>query len=357
MSAFEEILVSDFLDHEGLDYRLASGSSGEQLNVQECPCCGNRKWKVYLNADSGLGNCFVCNETFNRWTFIAAHLNTRDRNLIRKKLTDIGRELGYRPRAKKIEVYTEVASALLPSSLPLPDGAGKNAAYLEKRGITGQYAKRFNLRWCRYGVHRYIAEGQEKTQKFDDRIIIPILDLNGELVTFQGRDMTGTSERKYLFPTQLPATGRYLYNGHEAMALHAKHIIMNEGAFDVIPTAIACDIFPSLRGVVPVGSFGKKLSTSTGDKPSQVDALRTLKRQAGLESVTMMWDGEPSALTSALDACRLITGVGLKARIALLPQGKDPNEVDACEIEASFLNAKKYSRLLEIQWRVRNPYA
>lgn len=356
MSILEAVEVSEFLDSEGLDYRLASGSSGEQLNVKECPCCGNSRWKVYLNAETGLGNCFVCDEKFNFWKFIAAVLGTTDGALIRRRLSQLAKEIGYRPK-KKIEVAADFDEAVLPLSLALPDKEGRNAVYLEKRGITGEYSRRFGLRWCRYGYHEYTYKGEKKTQRFNDRIIIPILNLDGELVTFQGRDITGESDRKYLFPAQMPATGRYLYNGHEAMARKAKHIIMNEGAFDVIPTAIACDVIPELKGIVPVGSFGKSLSKSVGDKPSQVDALRTLKQKAGLQTVTMMWDGEPAALQSALKACQDITKLGLEARIALLPAGKDPNEVDSSEIARSFADAKPYSRLLDVRWRTRNPYS
>lgn len=357
MSLLDEIDMAEVLDYEGVDYKLASGSSGEQLNIKECPFCGNSKWKVYANADTGLGNCFVCNTTFNKWVLLTGILGTTDRTLLKRKIAEIGKSLGFKPAGKKITVLTEVPTAMLPLSLALPDSTGKNAPYLEQRGITGHYAKRFNLRWCRNGYHEYVVDGQKKTQWFNDRIIIPVLDLDGELVTFQGRDITGESDRKYLFPAQLPATGRYLYNGHEALALRSKHIIMNEGAFDVIPTAIACDTLPQLKGVIPVGSFGKNLSASAGDKPSQVDALRTLKVKGGLQSVTMMWDGEPAALSSALDACRLIQGVGLVARIALLPPGKDPNEVDASVIASAFANATLYSRLLEARWRTRNPYS
>ncbi len=357
MAKLSDIDLLDFLDYEGLEYRETSGTSGEQVNLKECPTCGNEKWKVYLNAETGLGNCFVCETKFNRWTFLKDYLGTLDKKILWKYIEDTAKALGYRPKKKKIKVAVEDddIEAKLPESIALPDRAGKNAAYLDARGIDASYAKRFNLRICRYGTHKYMRDEEEAYQRFDDRIIIPVFDLDGELVTFQGRDISGTSDRKYLFPAKLPATGRYLFNAHEAMALRAKHIIMNEGAFDVIPTAIACDVFPELEKVVPVGSFGKSLTDSkTG--VSQVDALRKLRQQGGLESVTIMWDGEKSPLISALDASRVITGLGLKARIALLPAGKDPNEVDAIVIRDAYVGAKEYTRMLDVRWRVKNPY-
>lgn len=356
MTRFSEIEIADFLDYEGIEYRETSGTSGEQLNIKECPNCGNAKWKVYLNAEEALGNCFVCGTTFNRWSFLKDYLGTHDRVQVRRYLDTMLRSFGYRPKKKmKVLAETDDLEAKLPQSIPLPDRKGKNSPYLEERGITGEYAKRFNLRLCQYGSHVYIRDGEEAHQRFDDRIIIPVFDLKGDLVTFQGRDVTGTSDRKYLFPAKLPATGRYLLNGHEAMALRAKEIIINEGAFDVMPTAIACDRFPEMHRVVAVGSFGKHLSdTRTGD--SQIDALRKLKREGGLESATIMWDGERAALLSALDAASKIKGVGLQVKIALLPAGCDPNEVDASQIRDAYLAAKPYSRLLDVRWRTNNPY-
>jgi DNA primase len=353
----DDLEPSEVLDELGWDYKETSGSSGEQLNVKECPTCGNSKWKTYLNAETGFGACFVCDQTFNKWTFVAAALGGVDKKTVGKFFHGMNKVSVFRPKeTKQMAVHTEVESARLPLSMALPTSAGRNDPYLEDRGITSPYAKRFNLRICKYGYHSYERDGTKMTQKFDDRIIIPVLDLNGDLVSFQGRDITGKSDRKYLFPAQLPATGRYIYNGHEAMALRASEVIMNEGAFDVIPVAICCDLFPEMRSIVPVGSFGKHLSSGSADKPGQLDALSHMKRNGSLKVVTIMWDGEPAALLSALGAAALITGLGLRARIALLPAGKDPNEVDAVVIRDAWLEAKTYTRLLDIRWRARNPY-
>ena len=54
--ALDRIDMEAWLDAEGIDYKITRGSRGTQINVKECPCCGNSNWKVYLNADNGLGN-------------------------------------------------------------------------------------------------------------------------------------------------------------------------------------------------------------------------------------------------------------------------------------------------------------
>jgi hypothetical protein len=65
-----------FLDAEGIRYKRGMGSRGPQLNLQTCPFCGGNKWKVFVNAENGLGNCFhgSCEKTFNKIGFVRAVL-------------------------------------------------------------------------------------------------------------------------------------------------------------------------------------------------------------------------------------------------------------------------------------------
>jgi DNA primase len=79
-------------------------------------------------------------------------------------------------------------------------------------------------------------------------------------------------------------------------------------------------------------------------------------RNLGTQEVTIMWDGEWRALVSALDAAELLEKIGLKARIALLPADRDPNEVLPEVVRQAFWSAKRYSKGLSVKWRLRNPY-
>ena len=83
-------------------------------------------------------------------------------------------------------------------------------------------------------------DGDVWYQDFSSRVIIPVYDLRGNLVTFQGRDITGKSDRKYLFPVGLPSTGRFLFNGHVAFN-GCREILIGEGAFDVMAQQKAID--------------------------------------------------------------------------------------------------------------------
>lgn len=344
----ESIDMETWLDDQGLRYKVVRGSSGRQANIKECPCCGNDKYKVYIGLDTGLGNCFVCEEKFNRWKFIKSYLGTNNRAAI-EHIKSVARDQGWRPPKRQSNAAELSATGLaLPASLPMPH-MGRNLKYLDNRGITGDIAGYFGLRFSHRGRFDYLDDdGHPVTQDYSNRIIIPIFDLAGQLVSFQGRDITGTSEKKYLFPPGFASTGTHLYNGHNAIG--AKRIAIGEGVFDVAAIKIALDGEMALRDVVPIGTFGKHLSH--GDEDSQLAKLMALKTQ-GLEEVTFLWDGEPAAINAAIESALLLHTVGLRARIGILPEGKDPNEIPADVLRQVFYKARVVNPTTATQMRLR----
>lgn len=66
----DDIDTEQLVAFEGYEYRVSNGNSGVQLNIKDCPNCHRSDYKVYLNAETGLGNCFVCNTGFNKYKFV-----------------------------------------------------------------------------------------------------------------------------------------------------------------------------------------------------------------------------------------------------------------------------------------------
>ena len=336
-SEIDEILkkldIGAYMDREGIEYKPTSGSRGPQYNLEVCPCCGNDKWKVFLNQESGLGNCFHgdCEKKFNKFTFIRHHTGLAGKDLM-EHIRSVGAEIGWRPARKSvIAVTTDVRNLKIPNSFDIPIN-GRNLAYLENRGITVDIAKYFHLRFCKKGLFVYEVEGMKRFMPFDMRVIIPVFDLDGTLVSFQGRDITGEAEKKYLFPPGFASTGEHLYNGHNVH--NTERIVVGEGVFDIMAQKIALDQDPDLRDVVPVGTFGKHLSEG------QLWKLLVLKER-GVKEITFMWDGELKATDDAIASGIAAKGLGFKVRIAMLPKGKDPNEVSTEVVRAAFWGARE----------------
>lgn len=343
-----------FLERESIPFKSSHGVSGLQFNIKTCPnpACGDTRWRTYFGNDTGAGNCFVCDKGFNKLSFIHMYLGSlqwRDTIAFAK---DILRDQGWRPRREAVVATTE-HNVVLPISRSIPLEDGSNLAYLENRGFTTDIARYFSLMWCEFGWWKYHRDGREKIQDFSGRVIVPVYDLDGDLKTFQGRDITGGSDRKYLFPASLPGTGKFLLNAHNFTATDS--IVMGEGVFDVAAIKMALDEDPDLRRVVPVGSFGKHLSYGSMEGDDQLGRFNILKSR-GLKFVTIMWDGGAKEIVSALNAAKLINNIGLTARLACLPKGKDPNEVTPDIVRRAYYEASVWTPALDVRWRLRNPY-
>lgn len=345
--------VVEFLENEGIKYKETAGHSGPQIVLQTCPFCGNKKWKVYANKETGYGNCFVCETTFNKMSLVKVLLGDIPWSKVYDYVNTSVVNVGFVFKKKQPTVYVHDNAVVLPNSEPLPFADGSNLPYLECRGITGELASYFHLRYCQKGEWRYMKENEWRERDFSHRVIVPIYDLDGSLQTFQGRDITGTAGQKYLFPATLPGAGRFLYNGHNATL--AKRVVLTEGVFDTFAAKIALDDDESLRDIVPIASFGKHLSSGKHVADDQLSRFLQLKNMH-LEEVIVMWDGEENALRAAIRAGRILRQVGLSVKMAFLPKEKDPNEVPPFVVCAAIANAKPLTDANCITWSLNNPY-
>lgn len=334
----ERFDLEQWLDDEGVEYNLTSGQSGEQINVTTCPRCGGSKKKVFLNRETGLGNCFhgscVGEPGFNKFTFIQ-HYTGENAKVVIDIIKLQAEEQGWRPKRKREPVKVTVPDTItLPESTELPVN-GRNLKYLTERGFTPQTVGAFHLRYSVNGCYWYKdIEGKSRRQNYAKRVIIPLFDSTGKMVTFQGRDITGGADRKYLFPPMLPSTGRYLYNAHKAKG--ERDLIIGEGVFDVMAIHQAINRYKLNDECAVVGSFG--ISFSTGPEQQLCELQKLI--DTGVRSVTFMWDGGKKATNAAFkNALELATRIDVPIRIAQLPGESDPNEVSPKQVIDAFNNA------------------
>lgn len=360
LEASEQIDLEYFLEREGVSYRATHGSSGAQFNLQTCPKCEGHGYKTFVNQETGFGNCFhgSCGAKFNKFTMIKTVTGLAGRQLD-DYIKELAEEMGWRPRVKvSLAKESKQVDLVLPETYPIPFADGSNLTYLENRGITTEVCKRFGLRFAQKSWFNYMSEGERRGQLYENRVIIPVFDMDGKMVSFQGRDITGEAQRKYLFPPGFSSTGRYLYNANTwPKDGSVDTAIINEGVFDVIATDMALRTQRDLRNVLPVGTFGKHLSY--GGEQSQLGELLRLKNERGLKRVVFMWDGEIAAIDAAFESAKLVSELGLMTSIAILPGGKDPNEVPAsvvCNAYRSAVRATK-SNALTVKMKVRKALA
>lgn len=347
-----EVDLEDFLSWEAITYRRAG--SGANLQIQECPFCGDSRFKVYFHRDKKTGLCFHgdCNARFNLFTFTRQHLGTDNQGTI-NHLKEYARQAGHVSARPATVERLPTEGWELPDSVPLPTPEGHTHPSLIKRHITLDTQALFGLRWCEKGRWSYQdMDGVQRQMIFDQRIIIPVHDLDGTVKTFQGRDGTGTAEKRYLFPATLPGTGRFLYGGH--LVSGKSHLVIGEGPFDVMATHQAISGHPDFRDVGAVGSFG--LSIGIGDGNDQLARLLKLK-QEGANTLTFLWDGERGAYLAAVNYGEKLLAHGFRVRIGLLPPDHDPNEVPTQTVREAIENAQELTQMGALLARLHPAYA
>jgi len=318
--ALDKIDVEAYLDRSGVDFTPSYGTRGKQLNLHTCPACGGGERKTYINAETGLGNCFhgSCGARFNKFKLFRAVSGLSGREFD-DHIASTAADMGWMPKREKLDIKR--GDLELPTKCWQLPVDGQNLQYLQDRGVSLESCSWFNLAYCHGGWFRYLlADGTERFMSFDQRVIIPICDLTGRLVSFQGRDITGEKDPKYLFPPGFAVAGSHIYNGHTFQDGVHNHAIVGEGAFDAIAMHQAIAGSPSCEGMMAIATFGMHLS---GGPDGQIAKLLELKER-GLKTVTMLWDAEGKAMKHAVKMGLVLIGLGFTVRIARLPAGYDP---------------------------------
>lgn len=147
------------------------------------------------------------------------------------------------------------------------------------------------------------------TDKFWNRVMFPIMNVNNKVIGFGGRVM-GDGEPKYLNSpeTILFDKSRNLYGLNLARTARAKNMIICEGYMDVIALHQA--------------GFGQAVA-SLGTALTEGHAA-LLKRYT--DEVLICYDSDGAGQKAALRAIPILKGVGLRTKVINMQPYKDPDE-------------------------------
>ena len=144
------------------------------------------------------------------------------------------------------------------------------------------------------------------------RVMFPIRDVTGRFIGFGGRTLkTDKKVPKYVNSPESPFydKSRALYGIHLARnaVVREDRAILVEGYTDVMAMRQA--------GVEQVVA-----SSGTALTVEQVRLLRRFSKR-----MTMLFDGDPAGLRAALRGVDIVLGEGLDVKVAVLPDGEDPD--------------------------------
>ncbi|MCA1293008.1 DNA primase [Paenibacillus sp. alder61] len=147
--------------------------------------------------------------------------------------------------------------------------------------------------------------------RFRDRIIFPLHNRNGKVIGFAGR-VLGEGQPKYLNSpeSKLFSKSRTLYNLHQAKSeiRKTRQFVLFEGYGDVI-SAWEAGVH---NGVATMG---------TALTESHASMMRGLA-----DEVIVCYDGDNAGQAAALKSIPILEAIGFMTKIALLPEGLDPDE-------------------------------
>lgn len=173
--------------------------------------------------------------------------------------------------------------------------------YFKKQGITDQLLKESGL--------FQVSEKRGMYDKFWNRVMFPIMDVNSKVIGFGGRVM-GDAKPKYLNSpeTVIFDKSRNLYGLNFARTARKSYLLVCEGYMDVISLHQA-------GFTNAVASLGTALT-------SQHASL--IKRY--VDEVVLTYDSDEAGVRAALRAARLLKEAGISARVLHMEPYKDPDE-------------------------------
>lgn len=173
--------------------------------------------------------------------------------------------------------------------------------YLKNKGYSDEILKEAGLASFeeRFGMH----------DKFWNRVMFPIQDINHRVIGFGGRVM-GDGEPKYLNSQETPVfdKSRNLYGLNFARTARKNNIILCEGYMDVIAMHQA-------------GFNQAAASLGTAFTPGQANLLRRYT-----EEVLLAYDSDGAGVKAALRAIAILKETGLTGKVINLEPYKDPDE-------------------------------
>ncbi len=304
-----------------------------------CPFHSEKSPSFSVSPGKQMYYCFGCGAGGNVLTFIMEYENFTFPEALKLLADRAGMALPepeYSDEARRqrdlkesVREINKMAANYFYYQLRSPQGE-RALKYLTDRGLSDQTIKRFGLGYAgQYSdaLYRYLKgkdisdqllkesglmqvnEKQGMYDKFWNRVMFPIMDVNNKVIGFGGRVM-GDGKPKYLNSpeTVIFDKSRNLYGLNYARTAKKRYMLVCEGYMDVISMHQA-------GFTNAVASLGTALT-------SQHATL--LKRYT--DEVILTYDSDEAGIRAALRAIPLLKEAGISTKVLHMEPYKDPDE-------------------------------
>ena len=302
-----------------------------------CPFHNEKSPSFSVSPGKQLYHCFGCGVGGNVITFVMEYENYTFLEAVKYLADKAGMQLpetSYSEEEKKnrdlkaklLEI-NKIAATYYYHQLKAENGK-IGLSYLQKRGLSDTTINRFGLGYAGQtgnALYQYLkSKGYDDAllketglftyergihDKFWNRVMFPIMDINNKVIGFGGRVM-GDAKPKYLNSpeTKLFDKSRNLYGLNAARRSRKSNMIICEGYMDVISLHQA-------GFTQAVASLGTALT------PGQAALMKRYT-----DNVLITYDSDAAGVKAALRAIPILKEAGLTTKVINMQPYKDPDE-------------------------------
>ena len=304
-----------------------------------CPFHNEKTPSFSVTPGKQMYYCFGCGAGGNVFNFIMEYENFTFGEALKHLADGAGVELPKMEYSREVREKAQEKAELLDINkqaaqyyyyqLRTEKGAA-GLRYLTDRGLTEETMRSFGLGYSDRisgGLYRYLKSKGYKDErlresglfnvderhgmydKFWNRVIFPIMDVNNRVIGFGGRVM-GDGKPKYLNSpeTRIFDKSRNLYGLNVARKTRKSYMILCEGYMDVISMHQA-------GFTNAVASLGTALTSGHAS---------LLKRYT--QEVLLLYDSDEAGVRAALRGIPILREAGVSSRVVDLKPYKDPDE-------------------------------
>ncbi len=308
-----------------------------------CPFHQEKTPSFHVHSDRQFYYCFGCKESGDVFAFLMHMERISFPEAVERLAEEVGVELQKselspeeRRRQEKIERIihiNQIAARYFQQCLGEPGGRAART-YLEKRGIDAATQKRFAIGYAPPGWRDLLAaleeqgvtseeaveaglavkrEGKAPFDIFRHRIMFPILDVHGRVVGFGGRALDPSEKAKYI---NTPQTIAYSKSEHLFGLYQAREGARRTGRL------IVCEGYTDVTALSQAGVTNVVASLGTAFTAEHAELLSRWAKE-----VVLAFDADAAGRAAAEHSLEHLVQKGLQVRIAVLPEGEDPDSL------------------------------
>ncbi len=310
--------------------------------VANCPFHNERTPSFSVSPSKGIFKCFGCGKAGNSVGFVMEHETVsypealrylaKKYNIEIPEITD-DKQLEEQKERESLFIVNDFANQYFQNNLYHTDeGKSVGLSYFKERGFRDEIIQKFQLGYSMEASDDLLKAAKKKGYRlgflkklglmssrngrdfsfFRGRVQFPIHNLSGKVIAFAGR----TLRKDKKIPKYINSPETDIYN--KSKILYGIYFARKS-----IRQKDECFLVEGYTDVLSLVQAGvENVVASSGTSLTQ-EQIRLVKRYTS--NITILYDGDEAGIKAAIRGVDLVLEEGLNVKVALLPDGEDPD--------------------------------